>query len=314
MTASRPATLAEKRRAVLHLRLRREREEALARQGAASAPPEGRPGSPLVPLNPAGTKPPLFLVHAAGGSVAPYVPLAPLLGDDQPVHALEDPGLHGAPTEGRGLPELAATYLAAVREVQPDGPLRLGGWSVGGAVALEIALRFPERVKTLTVYEPVRFAWLFDARLRDSADEQAASQVLHVGRSVGQWVHAGRQADAAQLFIDYWSGAGTWSQMDARRREGVIAAMPKVAAEFDAAFNDGTPLNALLSLSMPLCFMGGDASPQSVQCIVRLMGDCAPHARREFLRGAGHMAPVTHAQQLAERLPRWLRVAEMAEA
>jgi thioesterase domain-containing protein len=139
MTASRPSTLAEKRRAVLRLQLRRKREEALARQGAASGPPQGRPGSPLVPLSPAGRKPPLFLVHAAGGSVAPYVPLAPLLADDQPVYALEDPGLHGAATEGRGLPELALTYLAAVREVQPDGPLRVGGWSVGGAVALEMA-------------------------------------------------------------------------------------------------------------------------------------------------------------------------------
>ncbi|SEK60190.1 alpha/beta fold hydrolase [Nonomuraea pusilla] len=139
MTASRPSSVAEKRRAVLDLRLRREREEALARQGAASGPQEGRPGSPLVPLRPAGAKPPLFLVHAAGGSVAPYVPLAPLLGDDQPVHALEDPGLRGAPTEGRGLTELAAAYLAAVREVQPEGPLRVGGWSVGGAVALEMA-------------------------------------------------------------------------------------------------------------------------------------------------------------------------------
>ncbi len=95
--------------------------------------------SPLVPLRPAGTKPPLFLVHAAGGSVAPYVALAALLGDDRPVYALEDPGLHGDPIEDRRLPDLAAAYLAAVREVQPDGPLHVGGWSVGGAVALEMA-------------------------------------------------------------------------------------------------------------------------------------------------------------------------------
>jgi thioesterase domain-containing protein len=146
MAGSHPATLEGKRRALLQLRLRRKREEALARQTAASAQPEGRPPhsaqptvSPLVPLSPTGTKPPLFLVHAAGGSVAPYVTLAALLGDDQPVYALEDPGLRGGTIGERRLSDLAATYLAEVREVQPDGPVQVGGWSVGGAVALDMA-------------------------------------------------------------------------------------------------------------------------------------------------------------------------------
>ncbi len=138
MTASHSATLAEKRHALLQLRLRHRREEALARQGRS--PSSDRPAdSPLVPLRSAGTRPPLFLVHAAGGSVTPYIALAALLGDDQPVYALEDPGLHGGTIGDRRLDDLAATYLAAVREVQPEGPLRVGGWSVGGAVALEMA-------------------------------------------------------------------------------------------------------------------------------------------------------------------------------
>ncbi|MEU4831261.1 alpha/beta fold hydrolase [Streptosporangium sp. NPDC023615] len=145
MGAPRPSTVEEKRDALLRLRLRRRREEALAGRASSAPPEERRPRpdrhavSPLVPLAHAGTKPPLFLVHAAGGSVAPYVTLAALLGGDRPVYALEDPGLHGGATEGRGLPDLAATYLAAVREVQPGGPLHLGGWSVGGAVALDMA-------------------------------------------------------------------------------------------------------------------------------------------------------------------------------
>lgn len=143
MDAARPTTLEEKRRALLRLRLRDRREEVLARRGAAPAPPGPRSSpraeSPLVPLRPGGTRPPLFLVHAVGGSVAPYAAPAALLGDDQPVHALESPGLHGGAVEERSLPDTAAAYLAAVREVRPEGPLVLGGWSAGGAVALEMA-------------------------------------------------------------------------------------------------------------------------------------------------------------------------------
>ncbi|MCE7003036.1 thioesterase domain-containing protein [Kibdelosporangium philippinense] len=119
------STLAEKRRALLLLRL--QQKQAVEQDV-----------SPVVPLKPTGTRPALLLVHAAGGSVAPYAALAGLLGDDQPVFGLEDPGLNGGAAE-RKLPEIAAEYLAAVRAVQPEGPLYLGGWSVGGAVALEMA-------------------------------------------------------------------------------------------------------------------------------------------------------------------------------
>ncbi|WP_062434078.1 alpha/beta fold hydrolase [Herbidospora daliensis] len=128
------ATLEEKRRALLRRELRRRREEALRLPR-----PERRPESPLIPLGGAGDGPPLFLVHAAGGSVAPYVALAAILGEDRPVYALEDPGLHEGVTGDRDLAELAGIYLDLVREARPYGPLYLGGWSVGGAVALEMA-------------------------------------------------------------------------------------------------------------------------------------------------------------------------------
>jgi thioesterase domain-containing protein len=136
MSGAHRSTVEEKRRALL----RRRQQEVLARQGqrAGSAKSPWDTASPLVPLRATGTPPPLFLVHAVGGSVAPYVGLTTLLGDDQPVYALEDPGLRGEVAERR-LPAIAATYLAAIREVQPDGPLHLGGWSVGGAIALDVA-------------------------------------------------------------------------------------------------------------------------------------------------------------------------------
>jgi amino acid adenylation domain-containing protein len=92
----------------------------------------------LVPIQPGGARPPLFFVHAVGGSVTPYVALASLLGADQPFYGLEHPGLHGE-TAAQRIPEIAARYLTAIRAVQPVGPFHLGGWSFGGAVALEMA-------------------------------------------------------------------------------------------------------------------------------------------------------------------------------
>ena len=37
---------------------------------------------------------------------------------------------------------MAGAYLRAIRNVQPSGPYHLGGWSLGGVVALEIAQQF----------------------------------------------------------------------------------------------------------------------------------------------------------------------------
>ncbi len=105
---------------------------------------EGSEGDPVsgdgivVTLQPHGTRPPLFFVHPVGGSVAQYVRLARLLGEEQPFHALEDPGLHGQPLADE-LAERAEQYVAAIRRIQPEGPYQLGGWSLGGVLAFEMA-------------------------------------------------------------------------------------------------------------------------------------------------------------------------------
>jgi amino acid adenylation domain-containing protein len=96
--------------------------------------------TPLIPINITGARPPLFFVHPIGGSVAPYIRLASLLGTDQPFYGLEDPSLHGAQAVSR-VQDAAARHVAAVREVQQTGPYHVGGWSFGGAVALEMARR-----------------------------------------------------------------------------------------------------------------------------------------------------------------------------
>ncbi|WP_226362225.1 condensation domain-containing protein [Pseudonocardia sp. ICBG1142] len=93
---------------------------------------------PIVTLKAGGERPPLILVHAAGGSILPYVRLVSLLDEDRPVRAIEDPGMSGGPRHD-GLDERAARYAAAIRRAVPDGVCCLGGWSFGGVVAVEMA-------------------------------------------------------------------------------------------------------------------------------------------------------------------------------
>ncbi len=114
-------------------------------------------GGPLVVLQPEGSEPPFYCVHPAGGGVQCYVALAAHLGTGQPFHALqaremEDESL----TPQTSIEEMAATYVEAMRQVQPNGPYRLGGWSYGGLVAFEMAqqlTRAGERVTLLALID-----------------------------------------------------------------------------------------------------------------------------------------------------------------
>ncbi len=101
-------------------------------------PTDGR-SSLVVPLQPGVSRPPLFLVHPPGGIVVCYQPLAHRLGQDRPVYGIRARGLHGETDLPARLEDMAAEYVAAVRGVQAEGPYHLGGWSVGGVVAFEMA-------------------------------------------------------------------------------------------------------------------------------------------------------------------------------
>jgi amino acid adenylation domain-containing protein len=94
---------------------------------------------PLVPIQPHGAGRPVFFVHAAGGNVVGYAELGRHLGRGQPFYGLQSRGLDGDEAPHERVEAMAADYLAEIRAVQPVGPFRLGGWSMGGVVAFEMA-------------------------------------------------------------------------------------------------------------------------------------------------------------------------------
>jgi amino acid adenylation domain-containing protein len=101
--------------------------------------------SSLVPIQPAGSRPPLFCVHPAGGDVLCFAELARHLGPDQPFYGFQSRGLTGAEPPLTRIEDMAAHYIEEMRRQQPQGPYRLGGWSLGGVVAFEMARQLREQ-------------------------------------------------------------------------------------------------------------------------------------------------------------------------
>ncbi|RKH40016.1 amino acid adenylation domain-containing protein [Corallococcus sicarius] len=109
------------------------------------------PWTPMVQLQAGTGGRPFFCVHAVGGNVMPYAELARALGPEQPFYALQARGLDGAEPPCESIPEMAALYVKAVRAVQPRGPYLLGGWSMGGSIAWEMAHQLRREGETVAL-------------------------------------------------------------------------------------------------------------------------------------------------------------------
>ncbi|WPB73702.1 amino acid adenylation domain-containing protein [Archangium violaceum] len=172
---------------------------------------EAGPWSPLVELRKGNGRRPFFCVHAVGGTVLGYVELARLLGPDQPFYGLQSRGLDGDHTPCGSVEEMAALYLEAVRGVQPTGPYLLGGWSMGGTIALEMARQLRARGEQVELLALIDSYDLTPAVEGLSSEQQEASRLgvlfyRDLLRAAGQELPVSEEA-LARMGPDVLSGA-----------------------------------------------------------------------------------------------------------
>ncbi len=94
----------------------------------------------LVPVQTAGPKPPIFCVHGHYGEILFYRPLARHLGNERPFFALQAVAANGRPAH-ETIEEMAAHYIAEMRQARPHGPYYIAGYCFGSLVAFEMAQR-----------------------------------------------------------------------------------------------------------------------------------------------------------------------------
>ena len=95
--------------------------------------------SSLVEIKKSGRQRPFFCFHAAGGNVLNYLQIASYLDVDQPMYGIQSLGLDGRTKPIRRLEEMASYYINEIKSIQPHGPYLLGGGSMGGMIAFEVA-------------------------------------------------------------------------------------------------------------------------------------------------------------------------------
>ena len=254
----------------------------------------------------AGAGPGVVCVHANASSSSQWRPLMETLACE--FHVLA-PDTYGA---GKGPAWPADRPLALRKEVallepvfaRAGTPFSLVGHSYGGAVALVAAVQKPQRVRALVLYEPTLFA-LLDAAFPPPNDADGIRQTVE--RS-GAALAEGNTGAAAEHFIDYWMGAGTWQATPQPRRNAIEAAVVNVQGWGRALFNEPTPLRALGALTVPVLLMIGTNSPASASAVARLLAQTLPCVETLEFEGLGHMGPITHPEVVNPAIQEFLRL------
>jgi amino acid adenylation domain-containing protein len=156
-------------------------------------------GKCVVALSPAGSAPPLFFVHPLGGGVTEYLPLAKYLSPDQPLFGLHVPLEDGVPAWTDTIESMARRYAEEIVQQCPAGPILLGGWSGGAAVALEIAQQLRARRREV----PLVIA--LDASPYNTHSETPKSSPLYAWKLLRNFPHWLRDDAMAHGSADLWA-------------------------------------------------------------------------------------------------------------
>ena len=202
-----------------------------------------------------GTGPGVVCLHANASTSGQWRGLMELL---TPTFRVLAPDLYGAgkspqwpSAQGIHLRDEVALIEPVLRSA--GASLALVGHSYGAAVALLAALAHPGRIRAMALYEPTLFA-LLDA---ESPPPNEADGIRNAVADASLALDAGNPDSAAERFIDYWMGPGSWEHTPTQRKPSIAASVTNVRRWAHALFTEPTPLDAFRALHIPVLYMVG---------------------------------------------------------
>lgn len=235
----------------------------------------------------AGAGPNVLLIHGVGLQAEAWNSQIDALAMQHRVIAVDLPG-HGQSavlSKRLGL----SGYTDAISKTL-DAPTLVIGHSMGAMIALDLAIRYPERVCGVAA---------LNAIYRRSPEAAAAVKVRAAS------LDGVAIADPVAP-LHRWFGSTPSPEREACRTwlKSVSPAGYKMAYEVFAQEN-GPSARALLGFARPALFMTGSVEPNSTPEMSRHMATLAPYGHAHIVEHAAHMMPMTHADDVNEQLLRF---------
>lgn len=247
---------------------------------------------------------PVLLLHSSMSSKFQWFRLMQQMSRDHLMLALDFSGYGDSPfpieTKNFTLSDEIAHVESLLEDVFPPGePFHVVGHSYGGAVGLRFCYKSPERIRSLTLFEPVSF------HLLEETDE-ALINTQRRKQNIFDNLEKGRYSKAAEDFIDYWSGTGTYSSFPDEVKSTFTEAIKKLRLDFQALVNEPLSLDDYKDINLPVNLMAGKQSPIESRRVSELLAETLPDCRMQWVAG-GHMAPVYQADEINGRIERFIR-------
>lgn len=174
----------------------------------------------------------------------------------------------------------------------PEGRFDAIGHSFGATLALRLAEERPDRIRSLTLIEPVLFAAAkgsdaFSAHLEEMADYAAAEARQD-------------RAATARAFLAIWGNGTAFEDLPPAQQAYATQRIPLINAAEPALFEDSAGLVPRLgNVTAPTLLVEGGESPGIIPAILDRMERDIPDTTRARVPGAGHMVPITHPRPVA---------------
>jgi 2-succinyl-6-hydroxy-2,4-cyclohexadiene-1-carboxylate synthase len=243
------------------------------------------------------TVPPLALLHGFTQTGRLWGPFGELLAAGRTLVRPDLPGHGGSGPSAADLPGSARSVMEAIDAAVPSAPVDLCGYSLGGRVALHVALAFPARLRRLVligatpgIRDPVA------REARAARDEELAQRI--------------EGEDDVDAFVSWWLHLPMFARIptDAagieERRRNTTAGL--AASLRLAGTGAQQPLwDRLASLELPVLVIAGGADVRFASIgaeMVRVL----PHAVLALVPGAGHAAHLEQPVTCARLVTHWL--------
>ena len=245
---------------------------------------------------------PLVLVHGGWSDLHNWQPVAPGLAESFLVVAVDRRG-HGKSERTWGTRREQEDDLAALIEGLGRGPAHVAGTSFGGSIAIGLAARRPELVRSVIAHEPPLISLVaHDPDVQPLMDEVHGSMQSVLARLARGDVEAG----ARQFVEEVALGPGAWEQLPEPLRETMIDSAPAFVAEQQDPHWASLDLAVLSRVDLPVLLTQGDQSPPWFAGIVAKLAELVDGATVSTYRGAGHAPHITHPDDYLAALTEFL--------
>ena len=207
---------------------------------------------------------------------------------------------HGRSPDWDGQGDFQDRNTEAGAQFLTPEPMDLIGHSFGATVALRLAVAFPERVRSLTMIEPVFFAVALQDDPAPLADHDA---------ELGGFVDAMTAGDAAlgaRLFNRMWSAGGArWPDLPEATRAAMTRSIRVVPACRASLYEDRAGMlkpGVLDRVTAPALLLRGSNTHPVIGVINDGLARRLRDAQNHVVQGAGHMLPISHPAETATEL------------